>query len=160
MAQMLVIVVNELQNNWDEQLPSVEFANTNSISAATGLAPNEVYMGSLPRLLLTIFESTGVAGHQSLARDHLAYCSLATDCQQRTYDIVREHHALTVSRVGRRNSALSDALRPVHQFAVDGWVWVYNTAATSARRKDGHGRQDPQGQALAQLDEPLLSHRD
>ena len=30
----------------------------------------------------------------------------------------------------RRNSALSDALRAVPQFAVGGWVWVYNTATT------------------------------
>ena len=30
----------------------------------------------------------------------------------------------------RRNSALSDALRPVPKFAVGDWVWVYNTAAT------------------------------
>ena len=40
MAQMLAMVVNELQNNWDEQLPHVEFAYNNSVSAATGLAPN------------------------------------------------------------------------------------------------------------------------
>ena len=113
MAQMLAMVVNELQNNWDEQLPHVEFAYNNSVSAATGLAPNEVHMGRLPRLPLTIFERAGVAGHQSLARDHLAYCDLATDRQQRAYDILREHHALTVARMNRRNSALADALRPV-----------------------------------------------
>ena len=65
-----------------------------------------------------------------MAREHLAYCDVATDRQQRAYDIVREHHALTVSRVERRNSALSDALRAVLKFAVGGWVWVYNTAAT------------------------------
>ena len=29
MAQMLAMVVNELQNNWDEQLPCVEFACNN-----------------------------------------------------------------------------------------------------------------------------------
>ena len=87
-------------------------------------------MGRLPRFPRTIFERTGVFGHQSLARDHLAYCDLATDRQQRAYDIVREHYALTVSRVERRNSALSDALRAVPKFAVGGWVWVYNTAAT------------------------------
>ena len=81
-------------------------------------------MGRLPRLPLRIFERTGVAGHQSLARDHLAYCDLTTDRQQRAYDIVREHHALTVSRVERRNSALSDAQRTVPEFAVGGWVWV------------------------------------
>ena len=30
----------------------------------------------------------------------------------------------------RRNSALSDALRPVPKFTVGVWLWVYNTAAT------------------------------
>ena len=29
-----------------------------------------------------------------------------------------------------RSSALSDALRAVPKFAIDGWVWVYNTATT------------------------------
>ena len=75
-------------------------------------------------------ECTGVAGHQSLARDQFGYCDSATDRQQRAYDIVRERHALIVSRVERRNSALPDALRPVPKIAVGGWVWVYNTAAT------------------------------
>ena len=65
MAQMLAMVVNELQNNCGEQLPHVEFAYNNSVSATTGLAPNEVHMGRLPRLPLTSFERTGVAGHQS-----------------------------------------------------------------------------------------------
>ena len=51
------------------------------------------------------FDRSGVVGHQSLARDHLAYCDLATDRQKRANDIVRAHHALTVSRVNRRNSA-------------------------------------------------------
>ena len=74
MVQMLAMVVNEQQDDWDLQLPHVEFAYNNSVSAATGLAPNEVHMGRLPRLPLTVFERTGVAGHQSLARDHLAYC--------------------------------------------------------------------------------------
>ena len=50
-------------------------------SAATGLASNEVHMGRLSRLPLTIGERTGVFGHQSLARDHLTYCDLALDRQ-------------------------------------------------------------------------------
>ena len=87
-------------------------------------------MGRLPRPPLTIFERTGVTGHQSLVHDHLAYCDFATDRQQRVYDIVREHHALTVSHVECRKSALSDARRAVLKFAAGGWVWVYNTAAT------------------------------
>ena len=120
MAQMLAMVVNEGQDDWDLQLPHVEFAYNNSISEATDLAPNEVHMGRLPRLPLTVFERTRVAGHQSLARDHLVYCNLATDQQQRANDIVSIHHALTVSRVNRRNSALTDALRPTPKFAVSG----------------------------------------
>ena len=83
MAQMLAMVINELQNNWDEQLPHVKYAYNKSVSAATGLAPNEVHMGRLPRLPLTIFERTRDATHQSLARGHLAYYDLVTDCQQR-----------------------------------------------------------------------------
>ena len=130
MVQMLAMVVNERQDDWDLHLPHVEFAYNNSVSAATGLAPNEVHMGRLPRLLLTVFDRTGVVGHQSLARDHLAYCDLATDWQKRANDIVRAHHALTVSRVNRRNSALADTLRPAPIFTVGGWAWVYNSAST------------------------------
>ena len=71
MAQMLAMLNKELQNNWDEQLPHVEFAYSNTGSAATGLALNDVHMGMLPPFPLTIFERTGVASHQSLARDNL-----------------------------------------------------------------------------------------
>ena len=42
-AQMLSMVVNERQDDWDKQLPHVESAYNNSVSAATGLAPNEVH---------------------------------------------------------------------------------------------------------------------
>ena len=68
---------------------------------------------------------------------------MATDRQQRVYDIVREHHVLlvTISRVERRNSALSDALRAVPKFAVGGWMWVYKVLAvgpsTPADAADG-----------------------
>ena len=87
-------------------------------------------MGRLPRLPLTVFERTGVAGYQSLARNHLAYCNLATDRQHRANDIVRKQHGLPVSRVNRRNSALADALCPAPKFAVGGWAWMYNSAST------------------------------
>ena len=109
-------------------LPDVEFAYNNCVSAATGLASNEVNTGRLPRLPLTAFDRTGVVEHQSLARDRLAYCDLATDRKKRANDIVRAHHALTVSRVNDRNSALADALRPAPNFDVGGWAWVYNSA--------------------------------
>ena len=86
-------------------------------------------MGRLSRLPLTGFDRTGVVRHQSLARDHLAYCDLATDQQTRANDIVYAHHALTVSCVNRRKSSLTDALRPAPNFAVGGWAWVYESAS-------------------------------
>ena len=130
MAQMLATVVNERQDDWDLHLPHVEFAYNNSVSAATGPAPNEVHMGRLPRLPLMVFDRTGIVGHQSLARDHLAYCDLTTDRPKRANDTVRAHHALAIFRLDRRNSALADALRPAPNFATGGWAWVYNSAST------------------------------
>ena len=135
MAQMLAMVVNERQDDWDLYLPHVEFANNNSVSAATGLAPNEVHMGRLPRPLLTVFDLTGVVGHQGLARDHLACCDLATDRQRRANDIVRAHHVPTVFRVKRKTSALTDALRPAPNFDTGGWAWVYNSSSTRTTRE-------------------------
>lgn len=72
MAQMLAMVVNERQDDWDIHLPQVEFAYNNSVSAATGLEPNEVHMARLPRFPLTVFDNNA-RGHQSLARDQLEY---------------------------------------------------------------------------------------
>ena len=131
MAKMLAMVVNERQDDWELRLHHVEFAKNNSVSAATALAPNEVRMGRLPRLPLTVFERKGIAGHQSLARDLLTYCDLATDRQQSANDIVRKHQALTVYRVNRRNSALADALRPTPTFGVGCSVWACNSASTT-----------------------------
>ena len=115
---MPAMVFDERQGDWDLHLSHVEFASNNSVSASTGLVPNEVHMG------------TGVVGHQSLARDHFAYCGMATDRQKRASDIVRAHHDLTVSRVNRRNFTITDALRPAPSFTPGGWSRVYNSAYT------------------------------
>ena len=79
MAQMLAMVCNEHQNNWDAHLPHVEYAYNDSVSAATGFAPNEVYIGCLPRLPLTVFNRSNCGGYQSFNRDHFAYCDLARE---------------------------------------------------------------------------------
>lgn len=86
-------------------------------------------MGRLPRLSLTNFDHTGIVGHQSLARDDLAYCALATDQQNRANDIVPSHHTLTVSHVNRRSSDLTDALRLARNCAVGSLAWVYKSAS-------------------------------
>ena len=124
------MIVNERQEDWNAQLPHVEFACNNSVSAATDLAPNKVHIVRLPGLSLSDFDRSGVAGHQSLARDHLAYCDLASERQQRANDIVHEMHYLTVSRVEQQSSTLSDALRSVPNFVVGKWAWLYNTTST------------------------------
>ena len=101
MAQMLAMVVNERRDDWDAHLPHVEFSYNNSVRAATGLAPNEVYMNRGPRLPLTVFEHPYARGHQGLARDQLEYVDLAADRQRRSYALVREQHALNIARVER-----------------------------------------------------------
>ena len=130
MAQMLAMVCNEHQNDWDVHFPHVEYAYNNSVSAATGFAPNEVHIRRLPRLPLAVFDRSYGGARQNLDRNQLAYCDLARERQQRAYELMREHHALTVARVNGRNSALSDALLRRSKYTAGGRVWVYNTAAT------------------------------
>ena len=138
MALMLAMVGDERQTEWDIQLPHVESAYNNSVSAVIGLAPNEVYMGRLPRLPLTAFDLSNIGGHQSLNRDRRACIDIATVRKQRAYRAVRELHVIYVSRLDRRNDPLMDALRLPSPFSVDGWAWIYNSGATirqGARRR-------------------------
>lgn len=81
MAQMLSMVVNECQDDWDAYPPQIQFAYNNSVSAATNLAPNEVHLGRLPCLPLMIFERTFADGHQNLDYDQLASYDLTRDRQ-------------------------------------------------------------------------------
>ena len=113
------MVVNG-QDDRDLQVPHVEFTYNDFVSTATALAPSELHMSRLLRLPLAVFQRTVVAGRQSVAREHLVYCDQATDRQHRANDIVHKHHALTVSRINRRNSAFADALQPAPKFAMDG----------------------------------------
>ena len=92
MAQMLAMVCIEHHNGWDIHLPHVEYAYNNSVSAATGLAPNKVQRRRLPRLPLIVFDRSYGGAHQSLNRDQLAYCDHARERQQRAYELVREQH--------------------------------------------------------------------
>ena len=109
MAKIQAMVCNK-QHDWDAHLFHVEYAYYNSASAARGLASNEVYIGRLPRPSLAVFDRSYSGAHPSFDYDHLAYCDLARERQQRAYERVHEQHALTVTRVNRRNSTLSDAL--------------------------------------------------
>ena len=122
--------VNEHQDDWDLHLPRVEFVYNNAVSAATGLAPNQVHMNRLPRFPMTVFDNVYARGHQSLARDQLEYVNLAADRQQRSYALVREQHAINASKIAKSNSALLDALHQTPVYKKDAWVWIYNSAST------------------------------
>lgn len=100
----------------------------------TGLVPNEIHIGPLPRLPIAVLERPHGDGHQSLHRDQVDYCDLATDYQQRSYALVHKHHAPSISRITRRNSIISSALHQTPSFAVGKWAWVYNSVATIHQR--------------------------
>lgn len=68
---MRAMVVNERQDCWDVHLRHVEMAYSNSVSAVTGLAPNDVHLNRLPRLPLTVIDHPYAQGHQSLRRYQL-----------------------------------------------------------------------------------------
>ena len=135
MAQVLPMIVNERQDYWNSHLPHVQFSYNHSVSAATELTPNEVHMNHLPHLPLTVFEHPH-------ARGQLEYDGLAADRQRRSYALVREQHALNIAHVERQNSALSDGIKQLPTYAIGGWVWVYNTAATIRQgvRADTNGK--------------------
>ena len=98
----------------------MDFAYNNSVSVATGLAPNEVHINHFSRVPFTIVEQHYARGHQSLDRDHLVHCNLAADRQRRAYALVREQHALEVSRVERRNSELFGGLKHFRIYTTGG----------------------------------------
>ena len=130
LAQMLSCVVNEQQNDWDVHLTHVEFSYNNAVSAATGLAPNEIHLGHFPRFPIAVLEHSPLAGNQSLDRDQLAYCDLVKERQLRAYRLVREHHAIVTSRLARSNEKLLDTFHKRPRYAVGDWAWVYSPEAT------------------------------
>ena len=91
-------------------LPHVSVVYNNYVNVATGFAPNEIHIGRLPRISLSVFEPENIGGHQSLDRDRLVYINLDTDRQQRAYSLVRELHLLTVSHLRRHNAPNMAAL--------------------------------------------------
>ena len=87
-------------------------------------------MKGLPRLPLTVFGGLYARRRQSLARNRREYVDLANDRQRRSFTLVREQHALNITRAERCNSALSDGLNQVPTYAVGASVRIYNTVST------------------------------
>lgn len=115
---------------WDAHLPRVECSNflpINSVSAATGLAPNEVTQEPpLPPPPSPSSSTPTLEVTKRLDRDGLEYCDPTADRQRRSNELVQEKHSLTVSCVERRNSTQSDAFKHVPTYTVGVWVWACN----------------------------------
>ena len=121
--QMLWMVVNERENDWDEwAIAHVEYACNDSVSAATGLVPHEVRLGRLPCLPLTVIERQGASGHQSLECDQLGHYGLAQEGQPLSYPLVREHQAFASSRIARAIKDWSDVLHKKSLYSVGSFV--------------------------------------
>ena len=124
----------------------VEYACYNYAKAATGLASTEVHIGRLPRPSLAVFDRSYGGDHQRFDCDHLAYCDLVQERQQRAYELVHGQHALTFARVNGRNFTPSDAL--LRDILILG-IWInlpsalhptVSTAACQERFNDWVGR--------------------
>lgn len=130
------MAVNERQDEWNIYLPHVEFNYNSAVSAATGLARNQVHINRRLRFPLTIF--VDACGHQGLGRDQLEYCNLAVDRQpRRSYDLGRQQMAINASGVGRPNPALTTAL---HKNAVLRTNNCVNCTARCQNRRRRCGR--------------------
>ena len=92
LAQLLSLVISEQQDDWDEWLPYVVQAYNNSVSAATGLAPNEIHLGRMPRLPMTIIDECVAKGHVGEKQDQLLYLDIVRERQQRAFELVQENH--------------------------------------------------------------------
>lgn len=67
------------RSDWNVHLSQVELAYNNVISAASGLAPNQVHMNRLPRFRMTIFDDNPYArDHQILAHDLLESATISS----------------------------------------------------------------------------------
>ena len=127
---MLAKVGDQQQTVCDIQLPHVDSAYNNSVRAATGLVPDEMHMGRLPRLRYTVFDLPKIIGHRSLNRNQLPHIDHATARQQCACRGLEEIHAIYVSRLDHRNAPLVDARYLLSPFSVNGWESIYNSTAT------------------------------
>lgn len=59
----LMVVVNGRQNNWGMNVHHAGCTCQTSVSAATDLAPIQVYMNRLPGLAVIAFRHLNVSGH-------------------------------------------------------------------------------------------------
>ena len=127
LAKMLSLVTSEQQDDWDEWFPYVVQAYNDSVSAATGLAPNEICLGRMLRLPMTIIDECVVKAHMGEKQDQLLYLDTVRERQQRAFELVQQSHLIAMSKSQRSNAKLLAILRKLPNFEVGNMVWIYNS---------------------------------
>ena len=102
----------------------------NSVSTATGLAPNEIHLGRMPRLIITIIEECVVKEHMGEKKDQLLHLDIVWERQQGAFEPVQESHLIAMSKIQRSNTKLFAILHKLPNFEVGNRVWIYNSQAT------------------------------
>ena len=127
LAQMLSLVVSGQDDDWDEWLPNTVQAYNNSLSAATGLAPNEMHTSTAKdhNRRMRCQE-----GHMVEKQDQLLYFDIVRERQQHAFELVQESHLIAMSKLQRPNTKLLAILHKLPNFKVGNWVWIYNSKAT------------------------------
>ena len=133
LAQMPSLIISEQQDDWDEWLSYAVQAYNNSVRAATGLAPNEIHLGRMPRLPMTIIDERVVKGHTGEKQDQLLYLDIVRERQQCAFELVQESHLIAMSKIQRSNTKLLAMLHKLPNFEVGNWVWIYNPQATAGQ---------------------------
>lgn len=85
MSRMLLMVANELQNDWDARMPHAEASLDTSVKDTTRFVPKEMHSERMLRLPLTVIQRRARSAHQSLSRDHLENCDLVRERQPLAY---------------------------------------------------------------------------
>lgn len=148
-------------------IPRVEFSylcNASAVIAATGLAPNEVHLGRLPRPPLTSFEHAGVAGQcRIMPGNQPGYCDLVTGRRPRSHDIVRDQHMPSQFIAWTTETPPFPALWTrfsIYPSLVIGRGYTIRPQRPTEACEGRHRSEIPQGQTFAQLDGPLQNSCD
>lgn len=84
---MLSMFVNVRQNSWDLSLSHTMLPYNSSVGRATGLLPNELHIGRVPRLRVIVFERCTFDGHQPLEQGEMYHYELAPSRQRKAFNV-------------------------------------------------------------------------
>ena len=111
--QMLRAVINEQHDNWDEELPLVEFAYNNSRQASTGTSPFYMNSGQDPNTPISVAINTNAAAKVPAAYDFLQRIEAATTRAK-----------LHLEAAQQRQKTFADRHRREQTFSTGQKVWL------------------------------------